>query len=151
MINKDGKTVDADVRNLPGGGRQCRLEFGARLWRACSPTSPATQSWPITAATWILIYKKPKDVAASTAALKFFAWAYENGGKMADELHYVPMPANVVNDIKNMWATEIKDASGKPSVSPTDVLRHGKGAGPAPFSTVCPWSLAVRFLAGTWR
>ena len=33
---------------------------------------------------------------------------------MAEELHYVPMPANVVKDIQNMWATEIKDASGKP-------------------------------------
>ncbi len=33
---------------------------------------------------------------------------------MADELHYVPMPANVVKDIQNMWAKEIKDANGKP-------------------------------------
>jgi phosphate transport system substrate-binding protein len=47
-------------------------------------------------------------------ALKFFDWAYRNGGKMAEELHYVPMPANVVKEIQTMWATEIKDGSGKP-------------------------------------
>jgi phosphate transport system substrate-binding protein len=46
--------------------------------------------------------------------LKFFAWAYDNGDKMANELHYVPMPDNVVKDIKAMWAADIKDADGKP-------------------------------------
>jgi phosphate transport system substrate-binding protein len=68
----------------------------------------------MTAATWILIYKKPVDAAATGEALKFFAWAYKNGGKMAESLDYVPMPANVVNDIEQYWKSEIKDASGKP-------------------------------------
>jgi phosphate transport system substrate-binding protein len=68
----------------------------------------------MTAATWILIYKKPQDPAAVAQALRFFAWAYKNGGKMAEELHYVPMPDNVVKDIEKMWAAEIKDAAGKP-------------------------------------
>ena len=46
----------------------------------------------MTAATFILMYKKPQDPAASAAALKFFDWAYANGDKMAEELDYVPMP-----------------------------------------------------------
>jgi len=75
---------------------------------------PGDTTWPITAPTWILIYKQPKDVNAAREALKFFAWAYQNGAKMADELHYVPMPNAVVKDIQNMWATEIKGADGKP-------------------------------------
>ena len=50
----------------------------------------------MTAATWILIHKQPKDPAAAAEALKFFAWAYAKGGKMAEELDYVPMPAKVV-------------------------------------------------------
>ncbi len=50
----------------------------------------------MTAATWILLYKKPVDAAATGEALKFFAWAYKNGGKTAQELDYVPMPAKVV-------------------------------------------------------
>ena len=33
---------------------------------------------------------------------------------MAEELDYVPMPAKVVRDIQETWASEIKDASGKP-------------------------------------
>ncbi len=60
------------------------------------------------------MYKQPQDPAASAEALKFFAWAYKNGDKMADELHYVPMPDNVVSDIEKTWAADIKDASGKP-------------------------------------
>jgi len=68
----------------------------------------------MTAATWILVYKQPQDAAATGEALKFFAWAYKNGAKMAEELDYVPMPANVVKDIEGSWTSDIKDAGGKP-------------------------------------
>ena len=47
-------------------------------------------------------------------ALKFFEWAYTKGGKMAEELDYVPMPPDVVSLIKKEWSSDIKDASGKP-------------------------------------
>jgi phosphate transport system substrate-binding protein len=112
MVNKAGKTVlptaeafqaaaaNADWKSQPG--------FGVIL-----ANQPGDASWPMTAATWILIYKKPQDTVATGEALKFFAWSYTKGGKMAEELDYVPMPANVVADVEKMWATEIKDASGK--------------------------------------
>jgi phosphate transport system substrate-binding protein len=113
LINKAGKPVtptsesfqaaaaNADWKSQPG--------YGVLL-----ANQPGDNSWPITAPTWILMYKAPKDAASSREALKFFAWAYDNGSKMAEELHYVPMPANVVKDIKSMWANDIKDANGKP-------------------------------------
>src|SRR5438067_1684116 len=71
-------------------------------------------TWPMTAATWILMYKKPQDPAAAAEALKFFAWSYEKGAKMAEELDYIAMPKNVVDSVKKTWASEVKDASGKP-------------------------------------
>ena len=58
----------------------------------------------------------PPPVCA--AALKFFDWSYTKGGKMAEDLDYIPMPAEVVIDIEKMWSSEIKDASGKPLFSP---------------------------------
>jgi phosphate transport system substrate-binding protein len=67
----------------------------------------------MTAATWILIYKTAPDAAATTEALKFFAWSYSKGQTMAKDLDYVPMPANTVADIQKMWGTDIKDSSGK--------------------------------------
>ncbi|MDI1286550.1 MAG: phosphate ABC transporter substrate-binding protein PstS [Reyranella sp.] len=119
MINKAGKTVgpsaetfqaaaaNADWNSQPG--------YGVIL-----ANQPGDQSWPMTAATWILIPKTPPDIAAATEALKFFAWAYAKGGKMAEELDYVAMPAKVVGDIQKMWAADIKDTGGKPLFSPTN-------------------------------
>jgi phosphate transport system substrate-binding protein len=113
MVNKAGKTVaptseafqaaaaNADWKSQPG--------YGVIL-----ANQPGDQSWPMTAATWILIHKQPQDPAAASEALKFFAWSYAKGAKMAQDLDYVPMPANVVADIQKMWSTDIKDASGKP-------------------------------------
>jgi phosphate transport system substrate-binding protein len=68
----------------------------------------------MTAATFILIHKLPQDPAAATAALKFFAWAYSKGTKMAEDLDYVPMPAAVTTSVEKVWTAQIKDASGKP-------------------------------------
>ena len=61
--------------------------------------------------------KVPDDPAAATEALKFFSWAYEKGGKLAEELDYVPLPQAVVALIKKSWAAEIKGADGKPLVN----------------------------------
>ena len=113
MVNKDGNTVaptskafqaaaaNADWNSAPG--------FGVIL-----SNQPGAESWPMTAATFILIHKKPDDAAAAAEALKFFAWAYDKGDKMAEELDYVPMPNKVVTEIEKVWASEIKDSSGKP-------------------------------------
>ena len=62
----------------------------------------------MTAATFILMYKTPVNVAASNDALGFFKWAYEKGDKMARDLDYIPMPENVVAKVEKMWATEIQ-------------------------------------------
>ena len=74
---------------------------------------PGAESWPITAATFILMHKEPADAAASALALKFFDWAYKNGDKAAEELDYIPMPDGVVDLAHEEWA-KIKDSAGKP-------------------------------------
>ncbi len=68
---------------------------------------PGAKSWPITGASFILMYKQPSDPAQVDAALKFFAWAYKDGAAMAAELDYVPMPASVIALVKKTWSTEI--------------------------------------------
>ena len=74
---------------------------------------PGKDAWPITGATFILMQKAQDKPAQATAVLKFFEWAYKIGDKNAEELDYVPMPANVKMVIEKSWA-DIKDASGKP-------------------------------------
>jgi phosphate transport system substrate-binding protein len=65
------------------------------------------KSWPITGASFILMYKDPPDPAAVKEALKFFAWAYKDGTQMAAELDYVPLPASLIAQVKKTWSTEI--------------------------------------------
>jgi phosphate transport system substrate-binding protein len=113
MVNKDGKVVAPDSSSFQAAAANAdwnsKPGYGVVL-----ANQPGEKSWPMTAATWILIYKKPQDPAAATEALKFFAWSFAKGDKMAEELDYVPMPDKVVADIEKTWASEIKDDSGKP-------------------------------------
>jgi phosphate transport system substrate-binding protein len=74
---------------------------------------PGDQSWPITGTTYVLMHKAQDKPAVAAAALKFFDWGFKHGDKIAEELDYVPMPDTVKAQIEKLWATEIKDASGK--------------------------------------
>jgi phosphate transport system substrate-binding protein len=119
MLNKDGKTVAPTAAAFQAAAANANWKsqpgYGVIL-----ANQPGAESWPMTAATWILVYKKPQDAVATGEALKFFAWSYSKGGKMAEELDYVAMPVNVVKDIEGSWSADIKDASGKPLYAVTN-------------------------------
>jgi phosphate transport system substrate-binding protein len=113
MINKDGKPVAPSAAAFQAAAANADWEKADHYYVILTD-QPGAASWPIAGATFILIHKQPQDPAAATEALKFFAWAYKKGDKMAEELDYVPMPDKVVTSIQNMWSTEIKDSGGKP-------------------------------------
>lgn len=73
---------------------------------------PGVKSWPITGASFVIVYKQPDNPARLLEALKFYSWAFKSGAKMADDLDYVAMPGSVVATIKKAWARDIKDKSG---------------------------------------
>ncbi|AWH17083.1 phosphate ABC transporter substrate-binding protein PstS [Stenotrophomonas sp. ZAC14D2_NAIMI4_7] len=70
--------------------------------------APGEQAWPITATNFMLMQKQPKDAKRNQDALAFFKWAFENGQAQANELHYVPLPAELVKQIEAYWGTELK-------------------------------------------
>ncbi|MDE2219280.1 MAG: phosphate ABC transporter substrate-binding protein PstS [Gammaproteobacteria bacterium] len=74
---------------------------------------PGAASWPITGASFIIMYRAPKDANAAAAALRFFAWAYRDGVELARQLDYVPLPENVVKLVEKTWTASIK-SGGKP-------------------------------------
>jgi len=74
---------------------------------------PGKNSWPITGASFILMHTKQDKPQNAAEVLRFFDWAYKNGGKLAEELDYVPMPESVAKLVESAWKTDIKDASGK--------------------------------------
>lgn len=69
---------------------------------------PGKGAWPIAGATFVLVYKNPKDCAAAEKVLRFFDWAYKNGGSMAKGLDYVPVPNDVYDLMEEAWAKEIR-------------------------------------------
>jgi phosphate transport system substrate-binding protein len=113
MINKDGKTVTPNSESFQAAAASADWEKADSFYIILTDQTGAN-SWPIAGATFILIHKQPQDPAAAAEALKFFAWAYAKGSKMAEDLDYVPMPEKVVGAIQKVWTAEIKDASGKP-------------------------------------
>ncbi len=70
--------------------------------------APGEQAWPITATNFMLMQKQPKDAKRNQDALAFFKWAFESGQAQANELHYVPLPAELVTQIEAYWGTELK-------------------------------------------
>jgi phosphate transport system substrate-binding protein len=74
---------------------------------------PGADSWPITGASFILVYKNQAKPDVASEVLKFFNWAYHNGGAMASQLDYVPLPDAVIKLVEDTWRTQVK-AGGKP-------------------------------------
>ena len=60
-------------------------------------------AWPISGATFVLVYLKPEDAAKSKTAIAFFDWAFTSGDRAADDLDYVALPLTVKNKIRADW------------------------------------------------
>lgn len=103
--NPDEKSFQAAAANAnwneqPGFGISLNNQKGA-------------EAWPITAATFLLVHAKPQKPEEVQAALKFVDWAFANGDKLALDLDYVPLPANVKDQVRNAWKG-VTDPAGKP-------------------------------------
>ena len=108
MINKAGKKVEPTVAAFQAAAANADWANAPGYYQILT-NQPGDGSWPITAATFILMYAEPADKAASAEAVKFFDWAFAKGDKMAEELDYIPMPAAVTTLIRKTWASDIKN------------------------------------------
>ena len=68
--------------------------------------APGDGAWPITATTWIIMYKQPKNADQSQAAFNFFKWSLENGQQQASALDYVALPDSLVKRIEGYWKSD---------------------------------------------
>jgi phosphate transport system substrate-binding protein len=112
LVNRDGKVVQPDDLTFAAAANRVDWKsepgFGVNL-----NNQPGAEAWPITSATFILMYRAAGDAKRSAEALKFFKWAMYSGQKLAVDLDYVPLPPSVVKLIEASW-NDIRDASGKP-------------------------------------
>ncbi|KIZ48183.1 MULTISPECIES: phosphate ABC transporter substrate-binding protein PstS [Rhodopseudomonas] len=107
MVNSTGKTVQPTTAAFQSAAANAEWSKAPGYYLILT-NQPGEASWPITAATFILMHKEPVDKAASSEALKFFKWAYAKGDKMAESLDYIPMPEPVVKLIEKTWSADIK-------------------------------------------
>jgi phosphate transport system substrate-binding protein len=103
LVNQAGQTVKPDDDSFAAAAAGTDWSkipgMGAFITNA-----PGAKSWPITGASFILMYKQPGNKASSAEVLKFFDFAFKEGKKMAEELDYVPMPDATTDFIrKSVW------------------------------------------------
>jgi phosphate transport system substrate-binding protein len=113
MINHDGKPVAPTLAAFQAAAANADWAHAPGFYQILTD-EPGAESWPITASTFILMHKQAADTVVSSETIKFFAWTFAKGAKMAEDLDYIPMPDAVVALIKKTWATELKGADGKP-------------------------------------
>jgi phosphate transport system substrate-binding protein len=113
MRNKDGQFVGPDEKTFAAAAANANWSsapgFGISL-----VNQAGAEAWPITGATFILVYKNPDNPDRVAEALRFFDWAYKEGDKLAADLDYVPLPDAVADQVRKVWTQEIKGKDGKP-------------------------------------
>ncbi|EMC3652078.1 phosphate ABC transporter substrate-binding protein PstS [Citrobacter sp. Cb016] len=110
LVSADGKPVSPTEENFSNAakGADWSKTFAQDL-----TNQKGDDAWPITSTTFILVHKEQKKPEQGAEVLKFFDWAYKNGGKQANDLDYASLPDSVVEQIRAAWKTNVKDSSGK--------------------------------------
>lgn len=107
MQNAAGQWVEPNAESF-GAAAASADWTNAKDFNLVITNAPGEKAWPITATNFMLMHKQPKDAARSKATLDFFKWALENGQAQASELHYVPLPPELVKQIEAYWGSEFK-------------------------------------------
>lgn len=112
LQNKDGKFVQPSEGSFKAAAAGAAWETTPGMGVILT-NQPGQGSWPVTGASFILMHKQQVKPEAGLEVLKFFEWAYKNGGAMATELEYVALPASVVDQVQQGWKTQLSDKAGK--------------------------------------
>ena len=111
--NRDGSFVAPNIETFKAAAAGAQWDKAPGMYLILTD-QPGKKSWPISGATFILVYKVQAKADRAKEVLKFFDWAYLDGDKLAQDLDYVPLPDSVVKLIQFSWRSQIKDVSGKP-------------------------------------
>jgi phosphate transport system substrate-binding protein len=113
LKNQAGKFVAPSIESFQAAAANADWSKAPKGFSLMLNNQPGEASWPIVGATYIMAYKEYADADKGKGILKFFDWAYKHGADMAKNLHYVPLPENVIKLVEAEWAKEIK-SGGKP-------------------------------------
>ncbi|MDI9330602.1 MAG: phosphate ABC transporter substrate-binding protein PstS [Alphaproteobacteria bacterium] len=108
LQNADGKYVSPDDLTFAAAAAGADW-FSVPGMGVSMVNAKGANSWPISTASFILMYKEPVDKVASKAVIAFFDWSFKNGKKMAEELDYVPLPDALTQQIRQRVWSQIKN------------------------------------------
>lgn len=112
MKNRDGQFVVANEDSFKAAAAGAHWDKAPGFYEILTDEA-GKAAWPISGATFILIHKAQDKPESAVEVLKFFDWAYSNGGKLAGDLDYVVMPESVIKLIRATWKAQVKDTAGK--------------------------------------
>src|SRR5690242_5897811 len=107
MKNAAGKVVSPETASFQAAASTADWSH-AKNFNLLMTNAPGADAWPITATSWVIMYRQPKNAANSKVALEFFRYAYGDGKSAATALDYVPLPASLVSQIEGYWKAEFK-------------------------------------------
>ncbi|OON40245.1 phosphate ABC transporter substrate-binding protein PstS [Izhakiella australiensis] len=105
LVDADGKAISPSEKSFSDSakGADWSQSFAQDL-----TNQKGDNAWPISSTTFILVYKEPQDKAKAAEVLKFFDWAYKNGGEATTKLDYASLPESVVKQIRDAWKANVK-------------------------------------------
>jgi len=113
LKNSAGEFVSPTIESFQAAASSADWENAPGFYMVLTD-QPGKTSWPITGASFILIYKEQKDGKIAGKMLNFFDWCYRNGNESAKSLYYVPMPESVVALVENMWVKDVQSGGRTP-------------------------------------
>ncbi len=111
LKNKDGNAVAPTAANFQAAAAGADWKHAKGYYMVLTD-QPGAKSWPITGASFILMYKSQNNARTAKEVLKFYDWSYKHGSKMAMKLDYVPMPEKVIKMVEKTWHKDIRTANG---------------------------------------
>jgi len=112
MVNRSGNIVSPSVETFSaaasGADLRSKSDFEIDLTDQAD-----SNAWPITAVTYIMMHRRPRDPPAARDAIRFFVWALSDGEKYATQLGYVSLPKEVVTRVVDVLSTQVRDADGR--------------------------------------
>lgn len=112
LQNKAGQFVQPSAESFMAAAANAQWESAVGMGVILT-NEEGDKSWPVTAASFILLHKHAEKPEITKAVFDFFDWAFKQGKVAATELDYVPLPEEVIQKIQAQWKTEVKSSDGK--------------------------------------
>jgi len=112
LVNADGGVVTPTLASFTSAAEHTDWKNAPSNYTTLV-NRPGADTWPITGASYILMYERPADPTVAAQALKFFDWAYKDGNGMAYVLDYATLPDNAKEAVIKTWK-KVVAADGTP-------------------------------------